>query len=133
MLARTWHMVWKEAIQFWRYKLLLLFILAFPVLNMLGAAEAVSAQILRIPTAVYDQDRSAASRQLMEMLRGSRLFEPDHYVGSQAELERLLEQVEELEPRCRAAVREFKADGEEARLRRVLADVTRELINIRMT
>jgi ABC-2 type transport system permease protein len=91
MLGRIWNMVWKEAIQFWRYKLLLLFILAFPALNMLGAAEAVSAQILYIPTAVYDQDQSPTSRRLVEMLRGSRLFTPDTYVGSQAELEALLE------------------------------------------
>jgi hypothetical protein len=46
---------------------------------------------------------------------------------------RLLEQAEELETRCRAAVRDFRADRDEARLRRVLADVIRELINIRMT
>lgn len=92
MLGRIWNMIWKEAIQFWRYKLLLLFILVFPALNMLGAAEAVSAQIMHIPTAVYDQDKSPASRQLVEMLRGSRLFAPDIYVGSQDELEALLEQ-----------------------------------------
>jgi ABC-2 type transport system permease protein len=92
MLGRIWNMIWKEAIQFWRYKLLLLFILAFPALNMLGAAEAVSAQIMCIPTAVYDQDKSPASRQLVEMLRGSRLFAPNTYVGSRAELEALLEQ-----------------------------------------
>ncbi|MBN1976985.1 MAG: ABC transporter permease [Anaerolineae bacterium] len=91
MFIRVWNMVWKEVLQFWRYKLLLLFILAFPVLNMLGAAEAVSAQILDIPTAVCDQDQSPTSRRLVEMLRGSRLFAPDTYVGSQAELEALLE------------------------------------------
>jgi ABC-2 type transport system permease protein len=92
MFVRIWSMVWKETIQFWRYKLLLLFILAFPALNMLGAAEAVSAQILFIPTAVYDRDQSPTSRRLVEMLRGSRLFALDTYVGSQAELETLLEQ-----------------------------------------
>jgi ABC-2 type transport system permease protein len=91
MVARIWNMVRKEAIQFWRYKLLLLFILAFPVLNMLGAAEAVSAQILGVPTAIYDQDRTAASRELVEMLRSSRLFAPEYHVGSQAELNHLLE------------------------------------------
>jgi ABC-2 type transport system permease protein len=85
-------MVWKEIVQFWRYKLLLLFILTFPALNMLGAAAATSALVSHIPTAVYDQDRSLTSRRLVEMLRGSRLFDPDYYVSSQAELEALLEQ-----------------------------------------
>jgi ABC-2 type transport system permease protein len=92
MLDRIWNMIWKEVIQFWRYKLLLLFILAFPALNMLGAAEAVSAQIMHIPTAIYDRDKSSASRQLVEMLRSSRLFDPAHYVSSRSELEMLLEQ-----------------------------------------
>ena len=92
MLARIWNMIGKEVIQFWRYKLLLLFVLAFPALNMLGSAAATSAQIMHIPTAVYDQDRSLASRRLIEMLRGSRLFDPDIHVASRAELETLLEQ-----------------------------------------
>jgi ABC-2 type transport system permease protein len=92
MLIRIRNMVWKEALQFWRYKLLLGFIMVFPVLNMFGAAEAVSTQIMRIPTAVYDQDRSAASRQLVGLLEGSRLFAADQYANSPAEVERLLRQ-----------------------------------------
>jgi hypothetical protein len=45
----------------------------------------------------------------------------------------LMERIEELETRCRVAILDFKAAGDEAGLRRVLADVTSELINIRMT
>lgn len=90
MVRRITNMVWKEALQFWRYKLLLIFVLLFPVFNMLGAAEAVSTEILHVPTAVYDQDHSAASRQLVSMLRASQLLAPDIYVNSQAELEMLL-------------------------------------------
>ncbi len=90
MGTRIANMVWKEALQFWRYKLLLVFILLFPALNMLGAAEAVSTEIRHIPTAVYDQDHSAASRQLVSMVRASQLFDPDIYVDSQAELDALL-------------------------------------------
>jgi ABC-2 type transport system permease protein len=92
MLRRIANMVWKEALQFWRYKLLLFCILTFPAFDMLGVQEAVSTQIVHIPTAVYDQDRSPSSRRLVGMLRGSRLFDPDYYVSSQAELEQLLEQ-----------------------------------------
>jgi ABC-2 type transport system permease protein len=91
MFHRIWNMVWKEALQFWRYKLLLIFILIFPAVDMLGVEEAVSTQIIHIPTAVYDQDRSPSSRRLVGLLRGSRMFDPDYYVGSQAELEQLLE------------------------------------------
>ena len=91
MFGRIWNMVWKEALQFWRYKLLLIFILIFPAVDMLGVEEAVSTQIVHIPTAVYDQDRSPSSRRLVGLLRGSRMFDPDYYVGSPADLEQLLE------------------------------------------
>jgi ABC-2 type transport system permease protein len=91
VFIRIWNMVWKEGLQFWRYKLLLLFILVFPAVNLLGAAEAVSTQIAHIPTAVCDQDHSASSRRLVSALRGSRLFDPDVYVADQTELEELLE------------------------------------------
>ncbi|HEY72795.1 MAG: hypothetical protein B6I35_07335 [Anaerolineaceae bacterium 4572_32.2] len=92
MFNRIWNMVWKEALQFGRYKLLLVFILVFPALNMLGVAEAVAVEIAHIPTAVYDQDRSSSSRRLASMLRASHLFDPDYYVSSQAEMEQLLKQ-----------------------------------------
>jgi len=92
MVGRIRNMVWKEALQFWRYKLLLIFILLFPALDMVGVAGAVSTQIMHIPTAVYDQDRSPASRRLASMLRASQLFDPDYHVNSQAEVEQLLEQ-----------------------------------------
>jgi ABC-2 type transport system permease protein len=91
MLNRIWNMFWKEAIQFWRYKLLLVFVLAFPVIDLLGVVEATSMEIMHIPTAVYDQDHSPASRRLVSMLHGSRLFDPDYYVSNQEELEQLLE------------------------------------------
>jgi ABC-2 type transport system permease protein len=91
MLGRIWNLVWKEAVQFLRYKLLLVFILVFPIWNLTSAAASVSRGITHIPTAIYDQDHSAASRSLVAMLANSRHFEPAHYVNSQAELEHLLE------------------------------------------
>jgi len=91
MLSRIWNLIWKEAIQFLRYKLLLAFVLVFPVWNLWSVAGSVSRGIMHIPTAVYDQDHSPASRRLVAMLRNSQHFDPDYYVSNQAELERLLE------------------------------------------
>jgi ABC-2 type transport system permease protein len=91
MMMRIWNMVRKEAIQFGRYRLLLIFILVFPAVDLLGVEEAVSTQILHIPTAVYDQDRGPSRRHLVSLLRSSGLFDPDYTVGSQAEVEGLLE------------------------------------------
>jgi ABC-2 type transport system permease protein len=90
MLTRIGTMVWKEALQLGRYKLLLIFVLVFPAFNMLGVSEAVKTEILHIPTAVYDQDRSPSSRRLVSMLRGSLLFDPDYAVDSQDALEEML-------------------------------------------
>ena len=92
MIVRIGSMVWKEVLQLWRYKLLLAFVLLFPALNMLGVAEAVSSDITDIPSAVYDQDRSPASRRLLDMLRSTRLFAPDWAVDSPEGLQQLLEE-----------------------------------------
>ena len=91
MWGRIWNLVWKEAIQFWRYRLLLVFVLVFPVWNLTSVAGSIAEGITHIPTAVYDQDRSPDSRRLVEMLRYSRYFDPDYRVTSRAELEQLLQ------------------------------------------
>jgi ABC-2 type transport system permease protein len=91
MLNRIGNMVWKESLQFARYRLLLIFILGFPVFNLLSAAGSIGEGIKHIPMAVYDQDLSSDSRRLVSMLRNSRYFNPDYHVNSQVELEQLLE------------------------------------------
>ena len=91
MWGRIWNLVWKEAIQFWRYRLLLVFVLVFPVWNLTSVAGSIAEGITHIPTAVYDQDRSPDSRRLVQMLRYSRHFDPDYHVASRAELEQLLQ------------------------------------------
>ena len=92
MVGRIWSLIWKEALQFWRYKLILIFVLAFPIWNLTSVADMVSRGVLHIPTAVYDPSSSSASRRLVTMLHNSRGFDLTHYAGSQAELEDLLEQ-----------------------------------------
>jgi ABC-2 type transport system permease protein len=91
MSSRIGSMLWKEGIQFLRYRLLLIFVLGFPVFNLVSAAGSIGEGIVHIPTAVCDQDLSADSRRLVRMLRNSRYFDPDYHVGSPAELERILE------------------------------------------
>ena len=92
MLARVSNLVWKEGIQFVRYRLLLVFVLAFPVMNLMSAAGSIGEGIRHIPTVIYDQDQSPASRRLVAVLRNSDSFDPDYYATSRAELERLLDQ-----------------------------------------
>lgn len=94
MFSRIGNMLWKDGIQFLRYRLLLIFVLGFPVFNLVSAAGSIGEGIMHIPTAVCDQDLSAESRRLVRMLRNSRYFDPDYHVGSPAELERILEKGE---------------------------------------
>jgi ABC-type multidrug transport system permease subunit len=91
MLSRIGNMLWKEGLQFLRYRLLLIFVLGFPIFNLVSAEGAIGEGIMHIPMAVCDQDLSSDSRRLVRTLRHSRYFDPDHHVGSRAELEQLLE------------------------------------------
>ena len=91
MFERIWHLVWKEALQFWRNKLILAFVLIFPIWNLISVADMVSRGIMHIPTAVYDQDHSQASRNVVTMLRNSDIFDPDYFVSNPASLEQQLD------------------------------------------
>jgi ABC-2 type transport system permease protein len=91
MVHCLWNLVWKEAVQFLRYRLLLIFVIVFPVWNLTSVAGSISEGIVHIPTAVYDRDRSAESRRLVEVMTNSRHFDVVHYAGARAELARLLE------------------------------------------
>jgi ABC-2 type transport system permease protein len=89
-----WTMVWKEAVQFWRYKMLLIFAVLIPVVQLQGVARLSGRRTMELPMAVYDADRSSSSRQLIEMLTISDLFEVETHVESAADVERLLERGE---------------------------------------
>jgi ABC-2 type transport system permease protein len=83
-------MIRKEAIQFWRYKALLVFVFLLSILQLLGVARMASVNVMQLPMAVYDQDRSASSRHIVEMLENSELFLAHIYVSDLAEMDRLL-------------------------------------------
>jgi ABC-2 type transport system permease protein len=91
MFRRVWTLIWKEARQFLRHRLLLIFVLVFPIWNLTSVAGMVSRGIMNIPTAVYDQDQSKTSRELVTMLVNSDVFDVDHITGSRAELNELLD------------------------------------------
>ena len=91
MIHRISGLVWKELIQFLRHRLLLAFVLAFPIWNLTSVADMVSRGIMHIPTAICDLDHSQASRQLAATLHNSRVFNVDHHASSQAELQEMLQ------------------------------------------
>jgi len=66
----------------------LIMALVLPMFLMLLFGYALNLDVDRIPTLVYDQDQSAASRELVQQFRGSRFFEMEGLVDNYAAIER---------------------------------------------
>lgn len=73
-LRRTKAIAWKEMLHIVRDYRSMVAALGMPVLLLALFGYALSMDVDRIPTAIYDQDRTAASRSLVHMFEGSRYF-----------------------------------------------------------
>src|SRR5438128_4640192 len=62
--------------------------LAVPVLMLLLFGLALSLDVDQIPTMIYDADRTASSRELIEQFRGSRYFQILGYTDNYGAIER---------------------------------------------
>src|SRR5512133_3477904 len=62
--------------------------LALPVLMLLLFGYGLSLDVDRIPTLIYDQDHTAASRDLIREFQGSRFFEIRGMAGDYTAIER---------------------------------------------
>jgi len=84
-LVRTAAMARKEGLHILRDPRSLLMALAVPVLMLLLFGYALTLDVDRIPTLVWDQDRTPQSRELLERFAGSRYFqligEADNYLA----------------------------------------------------
>src|SRR5687768_1451627 len=88
---RTWFVARRELIQLWRDRRTLVLFLSAPVLLTLMFGYALSFDIRHLRMAVYDQDRTAHSRRLVESLVQSRRFDLVAYVNSEEEFRRFLD------------------------------------------
>ncbi len=68
MLFRIGNLVIKEIIQFGRDRFFASFTLLFPVFQLVMLAQATGRGITHLPTAIWDQDQSVLSRQLITAL-----------------------------------------------------------------
>jgi ABC-2 type transport system permease protein len=75
MFDRLAHMLTKEFIQVFRDPRMRFVIFVLPAIQMLVFGYAASNDVRDVPTAVFDLDRSAASRELVSRFLGSRYFE----------------------------------------------------------
>src|SRR5205814_3627385 len=74
--ARLLVIAWKELLQLRRDRLALAMMALLPVIQLLLFGYAINTDVRHIPTVVYDQDRSAASRDLARSLWATRFYDP---------------------------------------------------------
>ncbi|HSJ53550.1 MAG TPA: ABC transporter permease [Anaerolineae bacterium] len=99
MILRIATIVVKELVQFRRDRILLLFIMLVPVLQLVLMAQAVSRGLDEQRVVVMDLDRSRWSRQLAASLDNTQELEVRYYAETNDEVRRLLD-----EGRARLAV-----------------------------
>ena len=125
MMLRVGNLIVKELIQFGRDRLLTMFILLVPALQLLLLAQAIERGINEQPVLILDLDRSYQSRRLITNLDNTEELRVRYHVDSPAEMRQLLD-----EGRARMAIvipagfaREL-ASGQSSQSIQVIADAT---------
>lgn len=81
----------KEVLHILRDRMTLGMVIGMPVMMMLAFGYAVSTDVSHVPAGVWDQDGSAAGRELVAKLEASRYFDFSRHVSSEGELRRLMD------------------------------------------
>jgi ribosome-dependent ATPase len=89
--GRLWAYARRETLEILRDRARLVFALLGPAILLLAFGYGISFDVEHLPFAVYDQDQSAESRQLIEGLQGSRYFEEKGAIASASDLQARLQ------------------------------------------
>jgi ABC-2 type transport system permease protein len=89
-LRRMWAMVVKEFVQMRRDRMTFATMLVIPILQLVLFGYAINTDVRHLPTVVYDQDRSAASRDLARSMEATGYYDLVGHVTSYAEIERAM-------------------------------------------
>jgi len=87
---RPWIIAWKELLQLKRDRLTLAMMAVLPVLQLMLFGYAINTDVRHIPTVVFDQDRSAESRDLARGLQATGFYDLVGNVESYDEIARAL-------------------------------------------
>lgn len=87
MLERPLVIAWKELLQLRRDRMTLAMMAVLPILQLLLFGYAINTDVRHIPTVVYDQDHSAASRDLARSLEVTGFYDLRGEVRGYAEIE----------------------------------------------
>jgi ABC-2 type transport system permease protein len=90
MNLRPLVIAWKELLQLRRDRLTLAMMVMLPILQLLLFGWAINTDVRHIPTVVYDQDRSAQSRELARSLEATGFYDRVGSVESYDEISRAL-------------------------------------------
>jgi ABC-2 type transport system permease protein len=91
MKLRLLSIIRKEFIQIIRDPRTMTLILVMPILQLFLLGYAATTDVKNIPLAVWDQNRTAASRALLDAFRGADYFNISYMVGSKEEYRILIE------------------------------------------
>ena len=85
MLLRTWMIAWKEFVQILRDARTLAVVVILPVLMLMLYGYAINLDVKHLKLAVYDQDRTQASRDLTGVFSHSEYFDIVSHLNSYQE------------------------------------------------
>ncbi len=91
MILRMLALIRKEFLHILRDPRTLGVMLMMPIIQLILLGYAATTDIEHLHTAVFDQDKTPASRRLIDAYRASRYFDLTHYVQSSEELEYLVD------------------------------------------
>jgi len=92
MLSRIFDIARKEVLQLRRDRRMLPMVIIAPVLQLTIYGYAISTTVSHITAAVYDADRSPASRELVRMIRASKYFNVNYYPSDLRRLDHLIDE-----------------------------------------
>ncbi len=90
MLRGILNLAWKELVQLWRDRVLLIFLVVAPMLQLALIAESTGAGIRNMRLAVLDQDRSTLSQELVTGLDNTNEFQLTYRPASFEEMRQLI-------------------------------------------
>jgi ABC-2 type transport system permease protein len=87
MFGRPFVIAWKELLQLRRDRMTLAMMVVLPIVQLLLFGYAINTDVRHIPTVIYDQDHSPASRSLAQSLRVTGFYDLLGEVRSYVEIE----------------------------------------------
>jgi ABC-2 type transport system permease protein len=90
MSFRPFVVAWKELLQLRRDRMTLAMMVALPLLQLLLFGYAINTDVRHLPTLVYDQDRSAASRDFAAGMAATGFYDLVGNVNAYEDIERAL-------------------------------------------